>query len=240
MNKIGVLTAATLLLICSCNSNKSKDSSATTADNNPPMEIPPVVNPGPVDVAKSNFFYAGDLIITKQTSTLQVCATGNKVTLVNDLGAYDKLHQYYTKVYPSSKSVFAMVRGYMLPKSEGKQATDSLVVTDLIDMKADLICAPNNNLVGSYNGTYTTKQGEKVNIILSMSKDNQFLFVVKGAKSDSMIEQVAGEWQLLSMNQLMISYMTESNYLSPQASINYKTQTITWSNSQGDSIVLDK
>ena len=242
MNKVGTLAAVCLVFICSCTGNKSKikETAHALADKMPATEIPQPESIGPVDVAKSNFFYAGDLMINNQTATLEVCATGQKVTLVNYLGAFDQLHKYYIKVYPSSKKVFAMVRGYMLPKAADKHVPDSLVVTHLIDMKADIICAPNNNLVGTYNGSYTTKQGKTVDLILTMGNENQFLFVVKGAKSDGLISQIGGEWQLLDINKLMISYMSESVYLAPQATIDYKMQTISWSNNHGDSIILKK
>ena len=242
MNKVGILTTVCLLLICSCTGSKSKikETAHALVDKMPATEIPQPEGIGPVDVAKSNFFYAGDLIINNQTSTLEVCATGKKVNLVNYLGAFDQLQKYYIKVYPSSKKVFAMVRGYILPKPADKQVPDSLVVTHLIDMKADIICAPNNNLVGTYNGSYTTKQGKTVDIILTMGNENQFIFVVKGDKSESIISQIGGEWQLLDINKLMISYMSESVYLSPQATIDYKTQSISWSNNQGESIILKK
>ena len=242
MNKVGILTTVCLVLICSCTGNKSKikETAHALANKMPATEIPLPESIGPVDVAKSNFFYAGDLIINNQTSTLEVCATGQKVTLVNYLGDFEKLHQYYIKIYPSSKKVFAMIRGYMLPKPAEKQVPDSLVVTHLIDMKADIICAPNNNLVGSYNGSYTTKQGKTVDLILSMGNQNQFIFVVKGAKAESIISQIGGKWQLLDINKLMISYMSESIYLSPQATVDYKTQTISWSNNHGDRIILKK
>lgn len=242
MNKVGILTTVCLLLICSCigNKSKTKETSLTTVDKTPPIEMPQPEGIGPVDIDKSNFFYAGDLIINNITSTLDVCATGKKVIVVNYLGAFDQLHKYYIKVYPSSKKVFAMVRGYMLSKPTDMQVPDSLVVTHLIDMKADIICAPNNNLVGTYNGSYTTKQGKSMNLILTLGNKNQLLFVVKGATSDSMIEQTGGEWQLLDMNKLMISYMSDSEYLSPQASIDYKLQSITWNNNEGDRIILKR
>lgn len=236
VKKVVLLFCCTLAL-SSCNQKKSenKEVQPNIAEEKIPHFTSESEGIGPVDLAESNFFYAGELVINNNESSLKVCATGVKLPIVNSKGVFDALHQRYTEVFPASRSVFVMIRGYQAPHPTDSNLPDSLVVTYLTDMQANVVCAPNSNILGTYTAQYTDKY-----ITLAIYPNYKYSFKTLDGNNRSVINELKGNWELLGMNNLMISYITKEDMLAPNADINYADQTISWVTQNGQKIILEK
>ena len=176
---------------------------------------------GPVNLAESNFYFAGDFQIMESIPLFYDCMAGANIPIATDKGIYDQLAtQYKNKITSAGEILKAQLHGYFINEAT-VDYPKKLVITYINDLSKGTICPRQKELPGTWTANLIGAQKGTVTLTLT----NTFDFKCK-ITTDNGTEDVAGSWMMTSAQEIVLLFTTRTKYLGNNVAFNPNNMTL--------------
>ncbi|MGL4292135.1 MAG: hypothetical protein ACRCSQ_00915 [Bacteroidales bacterium] len=176
---------------------------------------------GPVNIAESNFFFAGDFQIIDNQALFYDCMAGANIPLVTDKGVYNQLAEKYRAMAGTSGEVVrARIHGYFVDRPTSDYPRQ-LVVTYVNELSQGSICDRTKQLPGTWVAQLIGM--EKGTVTLKL--DNKFDFTATIAASSG-TQNISGGWRMTSPQEVSLFYTTITPLMGNSVSFNPNNMTL--------------
>ena len=219
------------LFIMSCSSSKPKSSAYArakqaqttpqTVNKQQPVNLTPVQRPdldgiGPVNIAASNFYFDGTLILNNGNLSLNNCQTGTVIPFAKNKGIYNDLFSIYQSNY--NKNTFVRIRGFIPAQTQG---SDLMIFPTHLVGHVESECNSSADITGIWVSDSLGNRADGISI--QFNKDFTFVFKTKLPENNKVI---SGEWLFTSPTSIFLSYLEVTDILNHNATFNIASDKI--------------
>ncbi|MEG0993239.1 MAG: hypothetical protein RR212_06475 [Bacteroidales bacterium] len=222
-----------LIVLSACGSSAVMTTGSSTPMNQTPAQnqqspnfTPPVPAStfqgiGPVNIAESNFYFAGDFQILDGMPLFYDCMAGANIPIATGKGVYKQLaDQYKTKITNAGEILRAKIHGYFIDQP----TTDypkQLVVTYVNDLAKGTVCTRQKELPGTWNADLVG--ATKGTVALTLTNTFDFTAKITTATGTTTIK---GSWMMTSPEEIGLFYTDMTTFLGHSASFNPNNMTM--------------
>lgn len=228
---------ASLFLLAACGStttisttsptSPSPSVSQNTGQPNQPVNFTPPIPKsvmdgiGPVNIAESNFYFAGDFQVADGMPLFYDCMAGANIPIATDKGVYQELLTRYNNMASTSGEVLrARIHGYFVNEPT-VDYPKKLVVTYVNSLTKGTICDRQKQLPGVWTADLIGT--EKGTVVLKLTNTFDFTYDITTASGTNTIR---GSWMMTSGGEIGLFYLDITKLLGHSIAFNPNNMTL--------------